>query len=121
MKKVIWYSQHQPIPAQIAELKRLFGDIAIDHQGKAFDDVNNIIKYFRNSKAIEIVIVAPLSVILKICEAGIRPLWSDMAEVPPDGADIVIQKRRQGRPIEIGYNFKGFKRVKRLALEFEEI
>jgi hypothetical protein len=121
MKKIIWYSQHDPLPVQIAELERLFGEVEIDHQGQRMDDVNNIIRYFRQSSAVEIVVVAPLSVIGKICEAGIRPLWADMTEVDPAGADVVIQKRRQGQSVNVGYKFQGFKRVVRLALEFEDI
>jgi hypothetical protein len=121
MPKIIWYSQHPPLPIQFVALDRLFGDIVIDRQGQRMDDVNNIIRYFRQSGAAEIVVVAPLSVIGKICEAGIKPLWADMVEVDPSDADVVIQKRRGGRTVNVGYKFQGFKRVIRLALEFEDV
>ena len=121
MKKIIWYSQHEPLSNQIAELKRLFGEVEIDHQGRQMDDVNKIINYFRQSGAIEIVVVAPLSVIGKICESGIKPLWAEMAEVDPSDADLVIQKRRGGRLVDVGYKFIRFRRVIRLNLEFGDL
>jgi hypothetical protein len=121
MSKIIWYSQHSPLPIQIVALERLFGDIEIDRQGQRMDDASNIIRYFGQSGAAEIVVVAPLSVIGKICEAGIKPLWADMVEVDPSDADVVIQKRRQGQSVNVGYKFQGFKRVIRLNLEFEDV
>lgn len=61
----------------------------------------------------EMVVVAPLSVISHICNQGIRPLWAEMKQVPIDQAEVIDKNQ--------GYKFIKFRRVKRLALEFEDI
>lgn len=113
--KVLWMSRHQPLPCQIAELKRLFGaDAVIEQDPRPFDSAEVIAQRFRDGSYDEMVVVAPLSVIAKLCELGIRPLWAEMFE-PKTGEtpDFTYRGRR--------YRFNRFRRITAVRLEFEEL
>lgn len=113
-KKIVWFSRHPALPRQIDELKRLFGeDTKILTDPDPFSTADNIVQRFKDAGGDEMVIVAPLSVIDALCKRGIRPLWADMEVVPKAQAEVVAQGR--------GYRFTRFRRVKRLALEFEDV
>lgn len=81
MSKVLWMSRHSPHANQIAELRKMFGDdLVIDQESRPFDDARQIANRFRSGGYIDIVIVAPLSVISVLCREGIRPLWAESVE-----------------------------------------
>jgi hypothetical protein len=82
MKKVYWLSRHAPLPSQIAELRRLFGeDVVIEQDPQPFESVDDILARFRRSGADELLVVAPLSVIAQLVQRGIKPLWAEMEQV----------------------------------------
>jgi len=113
-KRIIWFSRHKPLPSQIRELRRIFGEnVSIIEDPKPFSNAENIIKRFNHQLGDEMVVVAPMSVTGKLCELGLKPLWAEMELTTLDKAEIVANGR--------GFIFKGFKRVKRLVLEFEEV
>ena len=113
-KKILWLSRHSILPSQVRELRRLFGDDAIIFQDpRPFDDARDIVKRFREGGYDEIVVVAPLSVIQRLTELGIRPLWAEMKVCDPEEAETTVS----GRP----YKFVKFKRIKAVKVEFEEL
>jgi hypothetical protein len=80
--KVYWLSRHEPLPSQVAELRRLFGeDVVIEQDPKPFDSVDDILNRFRQSGADELLVVAPLSVIAQLVQRGVKPLWAEMEQV----------------------------------------
>jgi len=113
--KILWVSRHRPLPCQIAELKRLFGtEVEIAQDSRPFDSAETIAARFREGRYGEMVVVAPLSVIAKLCELGIRPLWAEMRIAGPgEPADLEYNGRR--------YRFVRFRRIVALRLEFEEL
>lgn len=112
--KIVWFSRHPALPSQIAELQRLYGaDVQIIADPKPFDSAKDILDRFRYIGGDEMVVVAPLSVLGRLCDLGVKPLWADMEQVPPEKAEVVAAGR--------GYRFIRFRRVKRLTLEFEEV
>lgn len=114
MKKILWLSRHEPIEPQPAELRRLFGEVEIVHDSRSFASAEEIAKRYKEGGYDDIVVVAPLSVIAKLCELGLRPLWSQMDQVGTDeSADLVYRGRR--------YRFNRFRRIKAVKLEFEEV
>jgi len=113
MKKVVWFSRHDPLPSQVVELHRLFGEVEIVQDPNPFNSAEDIMARFRAIGGDEMVVVAPLSVMGRLCDLGIRPLWAEMERVPEDQAEVIASGR--------GYRFVRFRRVKRLALEFEEV
>lgn len=114
MKKILWLSQHQPLPQQLVELKRLFGDVEVHQDVSPFQSAEGIKWRFDQGGFDEIAVVVPLSVLAKLCELGLRPLWSEMRQV---------QSRREA---DFGYRgrfyrFIRIRRVKAVKLEFEDV
>lgn len=111
-KKIIWFSRHEPLESQITELKRLFGEeTEIIQDPKPFSSAEEVVKRYKEMNGDDMVVVAPLSVLGRLCQLGIKPLWADMEVVGLEEAEVIAAGR--------GYKFKEFKRVKKLVLEFE--
>ena len=119
MKRILWMSRHEPLPSQLAELARLFGaDVCVEQDPAPFAGAEAIVRRYREGGYDDLVVVAPLSVLAKIVDQGIRPLWSEMALVSRGEAELSVP-RRDGRTHY--YRFDCFRRVKALRLEFEEL
>ncbi len=113
MKRILWLSQHTPLPSQIKALKKLFGEIEVVKDPHPFSSAEDIVGRFRRGRYDDIVVVAPLSVIAKLVELGIKPLWAEMDQVPIEHAEVEAKGR--------GYRFNRFRRIKKLHFEFEEL
>lgn len=113
-KRILWLSRHDPTESQVEELKRIYGnDVLIEKDPRPFSSAEDIVLRFKNGKYDDLVVIAPLSVLGRLCELGIKPLWADMEVVPDEEAEVIASGR--------GYRFIRFKRIKRLKLEFEEV
>lgn len=114
-KKILWMSRHEPHRRQIETLRNMFGgDTIVEQEPRPFDDARQIAKRYRDGGFDDMVIVAPLSVIQVLCNEGIRMLWSEAVE-ENDPAKIEFRGAR-GQ----GFRFIRFRRIKRVALEFED-
>lgn len=113
-KKVVWFSRHDILSSQKRELQRLFGDdMMLFIDPNPFSGAEDIVERFKHAQGDEMVVVAPLSVLDKLCDLGLRPLWAEMKVCSPEQAEV----RAGGRY----YRFVRFRRVKRMVLEFEEV
>jgi len=120
-------SRHEPIPSQLAALRSLFGaSVRVDRSINSFENADQIIeRYSRLSQPSEMVIVAPLSVCLKLIERGVKPLWPDMEEVPYDDPAAEVQTagsgfRETGRA-GAAYRFIRFRRLVGIEMNFEDM
>lgn len=113
MTKIVWFSRHEPLPSQIKELERIFGQIEIIRDPNPFSSAEEVVERFKKQKADEMVIVAPLSVIARICEYGIKPLWAEMEITDKEHAEIETCGRY--------FRFKRFRRIKGIKIEFDEV
>lgn len=115
MKKILWVSRHQMQPVQLGALRRLFGvDVQVTHEPRPFDSAETIVRRAQEGHFDDIIVVAPYSVLNRMVELGLRPLWADAEEVSdPAKADWSVKNRH--------YRFLGYKRVKRLVLELEDL
>ncbi|OHA09205.1 MAG: hypothetical protein A3B37_01555 [Candidatus Sungbacteria bacterium RIFCSPLOWO2_01_FULL_59_16] len=114
MKRILWLSQHRPLSRQIAELRWIFGEVEVLQDVNPFSSAEDIVQRVRDGGYDETVVVAPLSVIAKLCELGLRPLWAEMEQVVRRGeADVAARGRF--------YRFVKFRRIKAVRLEFEEL
>lgn len=114
-KKILWMSRHAPHRRQIETLRQEYGqDTVVDQEARPFDDARQVAKRFREGGYDHMVIVAPLSVIQVLCTENIPMLWSEAAE-ENDPSKIEFRGAR-GQ----GYRFVRFRRIKRVALEFED-
>lgn len=120
-KKILWLSQHKPLPMQIERLQKRYGnDVHVDHDDRTFANAEELTQRFRTGNFDDWVVVAPLSVIGHLCGVAERldlpkPLYAQMESLPPARraeADFSFRGRH--------YKFLKFSRVKRLALDFEE-
>jgi len=114
-KKVYWMSRHEPLPSQITELKRLFGEgVIVEKDPQPFSSADDIVERFRRSGADELVIVAPLSVIAQVVQRGIKPLWAEMQQVEdPSEAETEAAGRY--------YRFVRFRRIVGIEIKFEDV
>lgn len=114
MKQILWMSRHQPHPRQRQALRDMHGlDVFIVQEPMPFDDARQIVQRYREGRYDDMVIVAPLSVIAIVCQEGVKPLWSESVE-ENDPAKIDFHGAR-GQ----GFRFVRFRRIKHVALEFE--
>lgn len=114
-KRILWMSRHQPHQKQIEAFRQMYGsDTFVEQESRPFDDARRIAKRFRDSNYDDMVIVAPLSVIAVLCNEGIKMLWSEAVE-ENDPSKIEFRGAR-GQ----GFRFVRFRRIKRVALEFED-
>lgn len=114
MKKVLWMSQHRPLPVQIEALKERFGpDVKVIQDPKPFSSAEEIMMRYKAHDFDDMVIVAPLSVISKLIELGVKPLWCQMDLV---ASAIEADTTYRGRH----YKFIRFRRIKTVRIEFED-
>lgn len=112
--KILWLSQHAPLQKQLDALRRRFGDIEVDQDENPFSNAEQVLQHVQKGGYQELVIVAPLSVIAKLCELGLRPLYAIMDQVAHRSeADLVYRNRM--------YRFNRFVRVKAVRMETEEL
>lgn len=117
MKKVLWFSRHKPMEFQIPILRKVFGEDMVLEQrigNDAYMSAEKILQYMKDNYFDEIIMVAPLSVMAKVIELGIRPIKADVIEVKSAlGATFTYNGRH--------YKFIKFVRVVRLELVTEDL
>lgn len=112
--KILWLSQHEPLPIQIEWLKKRFGDVEIRRDVNPFANAEEIKRRFQAGGYDEIVVVAPLWVILRLTELSIKPLWAEMQEVQSrEGSHLFYHGRY--------YRFLCFRRIVGVEIKFEEV
>lgn len=108
-----WISKNEPTPRQRAELTRLFGDHVLQVDAETFSDAGDIKRRVQMSGASEVVVVAPLSVLKKLLDFGLRPLTAKMIRVDPDKAEVSVHGRH--------YKFVKFERLTAIDFRYEEV
>ena len=116
MRKILWQSQHEPLAIQLQELQRLFGAVEVEQNPRPFSSAEEIEKRYKQGMYNDLVVVAPLSVIARLCELQLRPLWAEMEQLPPERREEAHLSYR-GRH----YRFAGFRRVQAVKVEFTEV
>lgn len=113
MKKLLWLSQHPPLSRQIAALEKFFGEnVEIARDVNPFANAEEIERRFRSGNYDDLMVVAPLSVIQRLCDLGITPLWGEMEEVKNRVLAEVTVKNRH-------YRFVRFRRVESVVVNFD--
>lgn len=113
--KILWVSQHPPTVSQLEELRRIFGeDVEVAKDPKPFSSAEEIAKRFWDGGYNDMVVVAPMSVIPRLVDLKIKPLWAEMIQVKSKAESEVEAKDRF-------YRFDRFRRIKSLRFEFEEV
>jgi len=112
--RILWVSRHKPLPSQREWLEKRFGRVEIYQDPNPFDSAEDILARFKRGHYDEMVVVAPLSVIARLTELGVKPLWAEMRVVSsPEEAEVEASGRL--------YRFERFRRIKAVRIEFEEV
>lgn len=113
MKRIVWVSQHRMNPIHWGALRRMFGqDVQVVEDPRPFDNAETIVRRVREGGYDDCIVVAPYSVLTRMVDLGLKPLWSEAEQVFDSAkADWSVKNRM--------YRFLRFKRVKRLVLEFD--
>jgi len=114
-KKILWVSRHPMNGVQMGALRRLFGeDVVVEEDPRPFNSAEDIVRRYGEGKYDDIIVVAPYSVLDRMVQLGVRPLWSEAELVQnPAEADWSVRDRH--------YRFVRFRRVRRLVLEFDDL
>lgn len=125
MKKILWVSRYNPIESQLRELRRLFGhDAQVDHFSQPYSRASQILSVYRKNYYDEMVIIAPLSVCKTLSSYGIKPLYSEMEQVPKGSSLAELEifgSKEQLAGVKRYYRFIKFKRIERIELVFSEL
>jgi len=128
--RVAWISRHQPLKAQVEELRRLFGDVEIVHINETFRDAKEVYREVKRSNCTHAVVVLPLSMIAHLVKHDdVIWLWAEMEalhqcvldycnEYNPD-TDVWLPLRNstKGRHMR----FKRFWRIREVRMVLEEV
>lgn len=119
-KRVVWFSaRHEPAPAQMAELQRLWPGCEVVTVANTWSDIDGIIAKFHDLGGDEMAAVLPLSIVRLLTDKGHTILWSVMEQVREPGAPYDIEDRYKNRVKR--FKFHGFKRLKRVKMILEDI
>lgn len=114
VKKVYWMSRHPPLPSQIKRLEEIYEEnVEIIQDPKPFDNAEDIVERFKSSGADDIVVVAPLTVLQRLTELGVKPLYAKMELVDKEKAEVEVNGRY--------YRFVDFQRVHGVNIYFEPV
>ena len=102
---------------QMTILKKIFGsDMFLEQKigSDAYISAEKIVQYMRENKFDEIVMVAPLSVMSKVVELGVKPIKAEVIEVKNSREATFSFNNRH-------YKFIKFVRVLRIELVTEDL
>lgn len=100
---------------QMGSLKRMFGeDVKVFEDHRVWNGAETIVSRIREGGYDDCIVVAPYSVLARMCDLGLRPLYSEAETVTDPRLSDWETKGRY-------YRFLGFKHVKRLVLELEDL
>ena len=86
-KKILWLSGHEMNGIQMFALRRMFGaDVQLTEKVGWLGNAESIVEAFRRGGFDDLIIVAPMSVIAKIVEQKVYPLWSEAVICSPEQA-----------------------------------
>ncbi len=82
--RILWVARHPPIPKQLQELRRVFGEIELHIWDKPVKNADHLHQLKQQHQADEMVLVLPLWIIYHyIKKYRDQPIWAQMQEVPP--------------------------------------
>jgi hypothetical protein len=103
------------------ELMRIFGDVDIVQDHRTFTSVEDLHRRFRNSGADEMVVVLPLTMVMKLIEIGLKPIVPEMvylhncngcSSFNPE-TDVIVKGRHS--------RFVQFRRVVSIDIKYEPV
>jgi hypothetical protein len=81
-KHLVWMSRHVPTPRQQLELNRLFPEHTLTFEPAPFSGADQIVARFKAAGGDEMIVVAPWTVVRELVKHGLRPIYSEMKQIP---------------------------------------
>jgi len=133
VRKIAWVSRHAPLPAQLAEIARLFPGAVLVDAGAHFRNTEELVARLDAVGADAAVVVLPLSMIARAVE--LRPdilwIWSEMSPVHgdcpgPDSCPLFNPETDAWLPGARGepgrhVRFMGFRRIAEVRVVLEPL
>lgn len=114
--RILWISRHPPLPKQIDELRRIFGDFDLVQYAGFVRDSNHVVELMRSYGADDVVVIIPYSIIYRLVkEFGIHPIFPEMEELKDDEGPADYVDVGSGRR----YRFKRFVRIMDFNIVYE--
>jgi len=131
---VLWASRHDPVPAQVEDLRARYGpDVRVAKRSGLFQTAEQVVRAAEEVGADVVVPVLPLTFVQKLCQyaeaRGFTVLYSQMQLIHDScpgrltcayfdpHSDVFLPGR--GR-INRHYRFQGFRKLLRVELVFED-
>ena len=87
--KVLWFSRHNMTDDQLADLKRIFGEVQINHVTSNAADVNDIIDAGKDDDVLAVVLPPALLAQLTNPRINTKPVIRAVANREPTGKKII--------------------------------
>ena len=87
--RVLWFSRHNLTNDQLADLKRIFGEVAINHVSANAADVNDIIEAGKEDDVLAVVLPPALLAQLTNPRINTKPVIRAIANREPTGKKII--------------------------------
>lgn len=89
LPSVLWLSRHRPLTTQIEALRKLYGRAVRivrrdpHHPSGTYMSASDIQRMIDETQCVDVVLVAPYSVIHALVKLGVHPLYAVMDGPPP--------------------------------------
>ena len=98
VKRILWISRHPPLPKQIEELRRIFGNIELIQYAGFVKDDKHVAELIKMYKADDVVCIIPMSMIYHIVrDMKIYPLFPEMELLPNDAKEYDYMDQKTGK------------------------
>lgn len=101
--RVLWMSRHRPTSRQIADLRRIFGNVDIILRPISVRSPSDIVELMRQTRCTEVVAVLPILDVMGLVSIGIKPL-------------LAVAQGRHG-----SYKHKCFIRINEMSLNYDQL
>ncbi|MEM2100350.1 MAG: hypothetical protein QXP45_03310 [Thermoproteota archaeon] len=103
------------MPKEVEALEKVFGKVQIFQYASGVRDADHVLTLISQYKADEIVTILPISIIMRLCERGVYPLWPECLQVNSNDYDFIDEG--SGRK----YKFIRFVRVRGVRMIVEPL
>lgn len=118
--KVLWFSRHNMTDDQLADLKRIFGEIKINHVNANASDVNDILEAGKDADVLAVVLPPALLAQLTNPRINQKPVIRSIANREATGNMIINPATGKEEP-EFKFVHAGWERVLKVEVITERL
>lgn len=116
--RILWISRHPPLPRQVEELKRIFGEFELVQYAGFVKDADHVVELMKLYHADEVVTIIPMTIIYHLVnEKRVYPVFPKMERLPNDSLEYDYVDPGSGRK----YRFVKFVRIRGFEIVEEDL